>query len=41
MNGLFLATKKRKETQNKAPLLTLDRQMARLASEMCIDVLEV
>ena len=25
----------------KAPLLTLDRQMARMAAEMCIDVLEV
>jgi len=25
----------------KAPLLTLDRQMARMATEMCIDVLEV
>lgn len=25
----------------KAPLLTLDRQMARMAKEMCIDVLEV
>jgi len=25
----------------KTPLLTLDRQMARMAAEMCIDVLEV
>ena len=25
----------------KAPLLTLDRQMVRMATEMCIDVLEV
>ena len=25
----------------KAPLLTLDRQMVRMAKEMCIDVLEV
>lgn len=25
----------------KAPLLTLDRQMARMAAELCIDVLEV
>jgi len=25
----------------KAPLLTLDRQMVRMATEMCVDVLEV
>lgn len=27
--------------RHKAPLLTLDQQMARMAAEMCIDVLEV